>query len=338
MKKIKGYLMGFGFILLGVVIILFMFEHINKLYKNRIEITYTNEINENLEYNVKINYNIKDKENVLCSINNKDFLSIDKCQFNLKAGKYTLYLKRKDNNITKDFEVKSKYLGTFSSALDKLEMYYLASNGKKKLNFTFDYPEDFDKKIYYKVEDESIVKIEDDTIIPLKEGITKVNAILKDGNTKEYNIMVTDLIVSPTMAKKTRLTCDKYTEEESALLDKILESRVIEAGVGSRAGVAAAARFLSLEFPYAIRYFYENGRLEPYGTKDYIDGEGRYYHKGLYLSKSKFKDIKASTKSGPAPWGCPLMEYSEDRLGINGLDCSGFVTWAMLNGGLNQAT
>ena len=293
-----------------------------------------NEAKEELEK--VLNYNIKDKENVLCSINNKDFLSIDKCQFNLKAGKYTLYLKREDNNITKDFEVKSKYLGTFSSALDKLEMYYLASNGKKKLNFTFDYPEDFDKKIYYKVEDESIVKIEDDTIIPLKEGITKVNAILKDGNTKEYNIMVTDLIVSPTMAKKTRLTCDKYTEEESALLDKILESRVIEAGVGSRAGVAAAARFLSLEFPYAIRYFYENGRLEPYGTKDYIDGEGRYYHKGLYLSKSKFKDIKASTKSGPAPWGCPLMEYSEDRLGINGLDCSGFVTWAMLNGGFES--
>ena len=37
MKKIKGYLIGFGFIVLGVVIILFMFEHINKLYKNRIE-------------------------------------------------------------------------------------------------------------------------------------------------------------------------------------------------------------------------------------------------------------------------------------------------------------
>ena len=33
MKKVKGYLIGFGFIVLGVVIILFMFEHINKLYK-----------------------------------------------------------------------------------------------------------------------------------------------------------------------------------------------------------------------------------------------------------------------------------------------------------------
>ena len=50
MKKVKGYLIGFGFIVLGVVIILFMFEHINKLYKNRIEITYTNEINENLKF------------------------------------------------------------------------------------------------------------------------------------------------------------------------------------------------------------------------------------------------------------------------------------------------
>ena len=77
-----------------------LMKQVDKLYKNRIEITYANEINENLEYNVKINYNIKDKENVLCSINNKDFLSIDKCQFNLKAGKYTLYLKREDNKIT----------------------------------------------------------------------------------------------------------------------------------------------------------------------------------------------------------------------------------------------
>lgn len=101
----------------------------------------------------------------------------------------------------------------------------------------------------------------------LKKGTTKVTAFLKDGNSKTYNVMVTDLIVSPTMAKKTRLTCNRYTLEESILLDKILASRVEEAGVGTRAGVASAARFLSLEFPYAIRYFYENGRLENWGKK-----------------------------------------------------------------------
>ena len=67
-----------------------------------------------------------------------------------------------------------------------------------------------------------------------------------------------------------------------------------------------------------------------------IDAEGRYYHVGLYLHESKFKSITSSTKSGPAIWGCPLMEYSEDRMGINGLDCSGFVTWAMLNGGFDS--
>ena len=37
MKKIKGYLTGLGFIVLGVVIILFMFEHINKLYEIGLE-------------------------------------------------------------------------------------------------------------------------------------------------------------------------------------------------------------------------------------------------------------------------------------------------------------
>ena len=31
MKKVKGYLIGFGFIVLGVVIILFMFEHVKKV-------------------------------------------------------------------------------------------------------------------------------------------------------------------------------------------------------------------------------------------------------------------------------------------------------------------
>ena len=219
--------------------------------------------------------------------------------------------------------------------MDVLDTYYLAVGGKKSFNFKFDYPEEFDKEVYYKVEDAEVLKIEDNKMYGLKKGTTKVTATLKDGNSKTYNVMVTDLIVSPTMAKKTRLTCNRYTLEESILLDKILASRVEEAGVGTRAGVASAARFLSLEFPYAIRYFYENGRLENWGKKDHIDAEGRYYHVGLYLHESKFEDITSSTKSGPAIWGCPLMEYSEDRMGINGLDCSGFVTWAMLNGGFD---
>ena len=171
----------------------------------------------------------------------------------------------------------------------------------------------------------------------LKKGTTKVTAFLKDGNSKTYNVMVTDLIVSPTMAKKTRLTCNRYTLEESILLDKILASRVEEAGVGTRAGVAAAARFLSLEFPYSIPYFNENGRLDSHGTRPRVDAEGRYYHKGLYLNSYKFKELDQSaiTSGGPNIWGCLVYDRFISRMNKNGFTCSGFVTWAMLNGGFD---
>ena len=40
--------------------------------------------------------------------------------------------------------------------MDVLDTYYLAVGGKKSFNFTFDYPEGFDKEVYYKVEDAEV--------------------------------------------------------------------------------------------------------------------------------------------------------------------------------------
>ena len=231
---------------------------------------------------------------------------------------------------------KNKIIGSFSSSIDKLDIYYLALNGKKKLNFTFDYPSDFDKTVSLTSKDETIVKITDDTLYGVGVGSTTVIAELVDGNRKEYNIMVTDLIIPPTyMKNKPYLPCKRYTEEEADILDKILFSRVKEMGEGTRGGVLAAARFLTLEFPYTIGYFNENGRLNGHGYRPYIDGEGRYYHKGLYLSEKKYKDIIKSTKTGPKIWGCKLYDKFVDRYKSNGFTCSGFVTWAMYNGGFD---
>ena len=331
MKKVVSVIgLVLSFLIIGYAVYLLIANY-DKINRDKIRINYENVINENEEYLVNVTYDGKD--NIKCSLDNIDYTS--KCSFLLKEGNYKAYVTNEKDTSYKDFTVKKNYLGIFSSTIDVLDTYYLAVGGKKSFNFTFDYPEYFDKTVTYKVEDKNILKVENDTMYAVSAGTTKVTATLKDGNSKTYNVMVTDLIVSPTMAKKTRLTCNRYTLEESILLDKILASRVEEAGIGTRAGVASAARFLSLEFPYAIRYFYENGRLENWGKKDHIDAEGRYYHVGLYLHESKFKGITSSTKSGPAIWGCPLMEYSEDRMGINGLDCSGFVTWAMLNGGFD---
>ena len=90
------------------------------------------------------------------------------------------------------------------------------------------------------------------------------------------------------------------------MLDEILASRVEEAGPGTRAAVAVAARFLTLEFPYKVPYFYENGRL----TGNGVQGEGRYYKKGLYIGHDRENQI-TKVMAGPSSWGCPLMNYED---------------------------
>ena len=126
------------------------------------------------------------------------------------------------------------------------------------------------------------------------------------------------------------MSCNIFSSNDNELLDEILKFKVKKVGNKTRAGVVEAARFLTLDFPYKISYFYENGRL---GTNK-IDGEGRYYHKGLYLNESKYESISHSRKK-PKTWGCPLYSVPDKKSTPNGLDCSGFVTWALLNGGFN---
>lgn len=296
-----------------------------------INITYENRINENDEYHVKVDY--KKDDPILCSIDNNDYKDINTCEFDLKEGEYTLYIKEEEKVFKKTFKIVKKLEGEFSSTLDRTPIYYLALNGSKKMHYDFKYDESFDKSMFYSIEDPSVISIENDTIHGLKEGITTFTVKLKDGNLKKYTVQVTGLIqpFSPSNDKP-YLPCERYTEEEAELLDKILNSRVEEAGVGTRGAVLAVARFLTMEFPYSIRYFNENGRLNGHWQPK-IDGEGRYYHKGLYLSKSKYKDISKSTSTGPKMWGCELYDEFISRMNMNGFTCSGFVTWAMLNGG-----
>ena len=50
MNKIKRILISIGVIIIGVVVMLIVFENINKLYSNKIEITYENIVNAQNEY------------------------------------------------------------------------------------------------------------------------------------------------------------------------------------------------------------------------------------------------------------------------------------------------
>lgn len=154
------------------------------------------------------------------------------------------------------------------------------------------------------------------------EGL-EVNKTIKSITSKYY-------VPTTSLTSKENISCDKVSETENDLLDEILKGKVNEVGNKTRAGVIEAARFLTLHFPYKIEYFYENGRL---GTNK-IDGEGRYYHEGLYLNSSRYSSISKSG-SGPKAWGCKLYSSPVKEKTNNGLDCSGFVSWALLNGGFN---
>lgn len=194
-----------------------------------------------------------------------------------------------------------------------------------------------DTSITYVSDDENVAKIEDNTIIAVNDGSTKITISDNYGNSKAINVDVTSLITLPQINnKKPYLKYKQYTQEEAKILDEYLAYQISEAGDNTRAGVVAAARFLSLEFKQRVPYFLENGRITHFNHKrPYCDGEGRYYHKGLYLSTDKYADIEKSV-AGPIMWGGYIKEWSTDN-GImpNGLDCSGFVCWCLYNGGFD---
>jgi len=218
---------------------------------------------------------------------------------------------------------------------------YLSKGEKRKLNFTSKYIGE-ELNIVYKTSDNEIVSVSNDIINGLRVGNAKVDVYINNKKHGTFNVIVTDLINERTEKinnKKSYLPCKEYDKEDAMLLDEILEFKIKEAGYGTRAGVVEAGRFLALDFKYKIDYFFENGRLS--GGQNYVDGEGRYYHKGLYLDKSKFSEIE-KTFSGPAIWGCPLMNYEDygdkyvkGTYNSNGLDCSGFVSWVFLNAGFD---
>lgn len=216
----------------------------------------------------------------------------------------------------------------------RISKVYLALSGTKELVIDFEVVGAPDKTLVWTSENEGVASVNNGIVTGTGVGTTKVKATTTNGKFYEFEVLVTDLITVPTLNNdKPYLPCGRYTKEEAALLDEILEARVQEAGYGTRGAAVAVARFILLEFPYTIRYFNENGRMAH--GHPFIDGEGRYYHKGLYLDSSKFSDIVASTKSGPAIWGCTLYDSFLSSYRPNGFTCSGFITWILYNAGLD---
>lgn len=194
---------------------------------------------------------------------------------------------------------------------------YLAIDEKYKLD-----------DVGYISQNESVAIVDGDIVKGVSNGVV---SLVKDCNS--YEIEVTDMITAPYVStKKQQLPCGRYSQEENEYLDKVLASKVNNVGYHTRAGAVEAARFLLLQFPYHMSYFSENGRY--YGDAPLCEGEGRYYHEGLYLNTYKVeKDGFVQIVNGPAEWGCRIYSNPGQCYQLNSLDCSGFVTWCLVNGG-----
>ena len=284
------------------------------------------------KFNNKIYYLYKTNDEVpLANDQNWILNKSNNFKFLLDQNRYYVYLKNEDNEIIKVDD--TDYFGRITSLNINKDKVYLAINGKYKVSAKYTYIGYIEDKLTWRSENSNIASVsENGEIKGLKNGTTKIYAKIKD---KEIStsVTVTDLITTRPNnydSKKSYLGCDYYSKEDNDLLDEILKDRINEKGYKTRAGVVEAARFLTLEFPYKIRYFSENGR----GSTNGVDGEGRYYHVGLYLDESRYSKI-GKKSSGPKTWGCKMYSRPSHGYRANGFDCSGFVSWVLLNGGFD---
>lgn len=96
-----------------------------------------------------------------------------------------------------------------------------------------------------------------------------------------------------------------------------LMNKVNAAGFRTRNGVAAAAKYLSSEFPYKIPYYLGGGHNSDVSK----DIDGGFIDDPIDGLKRK--------------WGCGYNDGSGNKT-IMGLDCSGFVTWCYLTAGFKD--
>ena len=319
------------FVLIGVVCIMSKPKILN--------VSLSKKLNDNNTKTMTVYVSVLNPFKTECKINDGKWIKANfgMCKFDVTTGSYKIRVRNLSNEITKTEKIDVSDVRSYSLEGEKT---YIALNETIKLTEIIDSVGEPNIKKDWKSSNEEVATVKDGEVTGLKEGETTIS--VKANDIKDsIKVIVTDVIVprKVDMNKKV-LSCHQYTEEEAALLDEILKTRIENKGLKTRAALIEAIRFMPLSLEYKIPYFFENGRLNPYGNMHYVDGEGRYYNKGLYLSDNKMENIKASF-AGPSIWGCPLTNYDTSYGWAfggkypNGLDCSGFITWALYNSGMD---
>lgn len=267
------------------------------------------------------------------------------CSFDVNIGNFRVYVKDKRGNISVPDDEEFRIDRVLAVKLDRNKL-YLPLEGAQTVSADVLTIGDIDDGVKWESSDTSVARVSEGKVEGVGVGSATITATAVDGAKGEVTAVVTDLITVPNWHTSEKRLLDyryvpKYTEEQAALLDEILFDRVEQGGgLNTRGGVVAAARFITLEFPYKVAYFFENGRLNPHAGRPYADGEGRFYHRGLYLTESKFDILDPEgIRYGPATWGSMLLNFETKYAFVggqrypNGLDCSGFVSWVLRNGG-----
>ncbi len=336
-------MIAFLLILLASLICVLIYNKEPKIVKY----DFAEKYNEDKSLDVTINIKRYNNGKIYCKFISNDGKSKwissenNKCKYSIRTGKYKIKLKYNQNKIAeydKDFNIDKIISININN-----DRKYVAVGDSFNIDAVIDYVGDLDTAITYSSSNEDIVSInENGEISARNDGTVTIKAKTSNDLEDKFELVSTSLIRPRRLDNnKTIVSCNSYSKEQVELLDNILKYEVEQAGPGTRAGVVAAATFLPLEFPYKIPYFYENGRFTENESNRIADGEGRWYHKGLYLGEDKENSVELRI-NGPSSWGCPLINLQDDgnrkpgELYPNGFDCSGYVSWVLYNGGLEQ--
>lgn len=349
-KLIVGLIITLLIILIGLLIVA---NYKVTPFVTNMEVSESKRFENQVIFNIEVdNYFFKMDKSTWCLVStNKEVPSVNDnrwikasngyCSFTVETGDYHIYLKDRYGNIN-DVDSQSIKINKVIEVKTNKSIIYLWKGGMESLTYELVKLGEVDENVTWESEDDDVATVDKNGVVTgISFGKTKIKVIASSGVSASVDVVVSNLITKPAVnPNKKYIKCKQFNQNDAKLIDNMLLDRIDSAGYQTRAGVVAAARFITLEFSYRIHYFYENGRLNNYAPFKHVDGEGRYYHRGMYLNESKFKDIEASFV-GPSIWGCDLQNYTDwgpyvtGRYYPNGLDCSGFVTWALLNGGFD---